>query len=302
MFQAVGHRAADAFIDTAAVMSNLDLIITADTSTAHLAGALGCPTWLALKYVPDWRWLLDSDDSPWYPTMRLFRQKMLYDWSTVFQDIVIELDNAHENHYMDEADVLRLVEQSNPHIKGTAIGRLDLKGIERKLKYDNHILDAELYGDLKGNLVVNVELRRPIARIVQNDGRDSYIAEDGAIMTVSEKYTSRVMLLSGPAALRLLKSGNMNKTDEGKALMEIIRLVRENDFWKAQIAQLDIAENGKITIYPQVTGQEVQFGKPENIAEKFKKLMVFYKVILPQRGWTRYERVNLEYEGQIIAE
>jgi tetratricopeptide (TPR) repeat protein len=81
----------DAFIDTAAAMSNLDLIITADTSTAHLAGALGCPTWVALKYVPDWRWLLDRNDSPWYPTMRLFRQETPGDWKLVFSTIEQEL-------------------------------------------------------------------------------------------------------------------------------------------------------------------------------------------------------------------
>jgi tetratricopeptide (TPR) repeat protein len=74
----------DGFIDTAAVMENLDLIITSDTSIAHLAGALGRPTWVALKYVPDWRWLLDRDDSPWYPTMRLFRQETDGDWKSVF--------------------------------------------------------------------------------------------------------------------------------------------------------------------------------------------------------------------------
>ncbi len=61
-------------------------------------------------------------------------------------------------------------------------------------------MDAQLFGDLKGNLIVNVELRRPIARIVQSDAPDAYIAEDGVIMPVSEKYTSRVMLLSGSYA------------------------------------------------------------------------------------------------------
>jgi tetratricopeptide (TPR) repeat protein len=81
----------DAFIDTAAVMANLDLIITADTSIAHLAGALGRPTWVALKYVPDWRWLLDREDSPWYPTIQLFRQKTGGDWKFVFSRIEREL-------------------------------------------------------------------------------------------------------------------------------------------------------------------------------------------------------------------
>src|SRR5258706_1648131 len=74
----------DAFIDAAAAMSSLDLIVTSDTSIAHLAGALGRRTWGALKFVPDWRWLLDREDSPWHPTLRLFRQDAPRDWKPVF--------------------------------------------------------------------------------------------------------------------------------------------------------------------------------------------------------------------------
>ena len=81
----------DAFLDTAAAMMALDLIVTSDTSIAHLAGALGRPVWVALRLVPDWRWMLDRADSPWYPTMRLFRQLRDGVWPPVFQAISDEL-------------------------------------------------------------------------------------------------------------------------------------------------------------------------------------------------------------------
>jgi tetratricopeptide (TPR) repeat protein len=77
----------DAFLDTAGVMMNCDLIITSDTSVAHLAGALGRPTWVALQYVPASFWMLDRSDSLWYPTMTLFRQKSRGDWVGVFDTI-----------------------------------------------------------------------------------------------------------------------------------------------------------------------------------------------------------------------
>lgn len=74
----------DAFVDTAALMMGLDLVIACDTSANHLAGALGRPAWAALKFVPEWRWGLDRSDSPWYPSLRLFRQAAPGDWHSVF--------------------------------------------------------------------------------------------------------------------------------------------------------------------------------------------------------------------------
>ena len=80
-----------AFLDTAAVMMSLDLVITCDTALAHLAGALGRPVWVALHFVPDHRWMMDRDDSPWYPTMRLFRQPAPGDWAAVFDEIALAI-------------------------------------------------------------------------------------------------------------------------------------------------------------------------------------------------------------------
>jgi tetratricopeptide (TPR) repeat protein len=79
------------FMDTAALMRSLDLVISSDSAIAHLAGALGLPVWVALPLVPDWRWLLERDDSPWYPTMRLFRQTRYGQWEDVFGCIEKEL-------------------------------------------------------------------------------------------------------------------------------------------------------------------------------------------------------------------
>ena len=78
----VGNELKD-FSDTAALIANLDLIISVDTSVAHLAGAMARPVWILLPFIPDWRWLLDRDDSPWYPTARLFRQDDTRKWDNV---------------------------------------------------------------------------------------------------------------------------------------------------------------------------------------------------------------------------
>lgn len=82
------------FADTAAMIFHLDLVITVDTSVAHLAGAMGKPVWVLLPFVPDWRWMLYREDSPWYPTMRLFRQQRPGDWSGLFAEVRQALSEA----------------------------------------------------------------------------------------------------------------------------------------------------------------------------------------------------------------
>jgi hypothetical protein len=79
------------FLHIAALSECMDLVISVDTSIAHLSGTLGRPTWLLLPFIADWRWLRDREDSPWYPTMRLFRQRTSGDWSDVLERVAVEL-------------------------------------------------------------------------------------------------------------------------------------------------------------------------------------------------------------------
>jgi len=89
----VGRRLADYspeirnFTDTAALIENLDLVVTVDTAVAHLAGAIGKPVWVLLNFDPDWRWLLKGQTTAWYPTMRLFRQPRPGDWRAVMDEV-----------------------------------------------------------------------------------------------------------------------------------------------------------------------------------------------------------------------
>lgn len=218
------------------------------------------------------------------------------------QEIQIKIENIEENHFLDEDDIIDLMQINQENLKGASLSSVGMKEIEKKIRNDRFVKEAQLYSDLKGNLVVKVELRRPIARIVRNDGPDGYIAEDGVIMPVSEKFSSRVVLVSGLFVRKLLQQENMNDSEEGAQLMHMINLIREDEFWKAQIAQLDIDSKAKITIMPQIGDEVIEFGTPENPEAKFKKLKIFYKEILPTKGWGKYSRINLEYEGQIVAE
>ncbi len=114
---------------TASVMAELDLIITVDTAAAHLAGALGRPAWVLLPYAPDWRWMLDRNNTPWYPAMRLFRQPQPNDWDSVFAAVGQALDALLQNRPGQGSVAPEAVEQAR-QVRDRATGRFNSGNVQ----------------------------------------------------------------------------------------------------------------------------------------------------------------------------
>ncbi|WP_036259184.1 tetratricopeptide repeat protein [Methylocapsa aurea] len=140
----------DSFIDCAAAMASLDLIITSDTAIAHLAGALGRPVFVALKKAPDWRWLLDRDDCPWYPTMQLFRQTEKDAWTSVFEGIAANVERrASAGRRAPKAALIEI-----PGAVGELIDKITILEIK-----DNHVADPAKRGHIRHELDLLRKLR-----------------------------------------------------------------------------------------------------------------------------------------------
>lgn len=220
----------------------------------------------------------------------------------ICNDVIVTIDNQLNNHYIDELDVLQLVNDNGATaIIGESYGRINIRSIEERVKNEPYIRDAQLFRDHSGNLVVNVEQRRPVARIIRSDGPDAYIADDGALLPVSDKFSSRVVLISGNGMKALSESESLTE-GEDNSLFELINYINHDEFLKAQIAQIHFKNENEIILYPQMTKQFIEFGGIEDMDAKFKKLMIFYEQILPRKGWNVYKKVNLKYKDQIICE
>jgi tetratricopeptide (TPR) repeat protein len=142
----------DAFVDTAAIIENLDLVITVDTSIAHLAGALGKPVWIAIKNVPEWRWLLDRDDSPWYPTAHLFRQSSRGRWSDVFERMAQGLGVLLQKRVADRASPVLIPGSVGELIDKLTILEIKSENISDDAKRANVAYELELLHDLKKSM------------------------------------------------------------------------------------------------------------------------------------------------------
>lgn len=217
-------------------------------------------------------------------------------------DLIINIDNQYQNHFIEAEDVKALINADDEnYLLATHLGQLDLKLLETRVLANKFVADAEAYVDHRGNLIVSVQQSRPIARIFDPVGQDFYIDDDGDILPVSERYTARVMLIELENKKAFL-NGNLNNTENGARLFELIRKIDQDAFWKAQIAQIYVRKDFELQLIPQVTRQVVEFGLPENIDQKLRRLMVFYKEILPIKGWNTYSTVSLKFENQIVCE
>lgn len=214
----------------------------------------------------------------------------------VCHNIIIAIDNQAENYFLGENDILNLISNNGlKPVAGAPFSTLNLKVMEELVKEEPYVSEAEIFRDMKSNLHVNVELKRPMARIIRTDGPHAYVAEDRSLMPVSEQFSSRVMLLSGDIDESV-------DSEEAVAVLDLVERIYKDEFWSGQISQIHVKRNGEIVMYPQVTKQTIEFGLPEDAEQKFKKLKIFYTKILPSEGWNAYSRVNVAYKDQIIAE
>ncbi|MEP5612293.1 MAG: cell division protein FtsQ [Cyclobacteriaceae bacterium] len=214
-------------------------------------------------------------------------------------EITIAQDDG--NFFTDQMEVMSLMTiDASDFIVGSELSDLDPRALEARIEKNPFIRDAQVYRDLKGNLKVTVEQSRPIARVLMDGAKDKYIDVDGNILPVNAKHTARVPLLETTFEFGWEK--NLNESTFGTKVFELLNYIEADEFWSAQIAQIILLENGDVELLPQVTKQKIAFGKPEGLETKFARLMIFYKEILPKKGWNTYSLVNLKYDNQIICE
>ena len=152
----------------------------------------------------------------------------------------------------------------------------------------------------KGILSLKIQQHQPIARIAQPFGADGYITSEGKVIPTSTSYTSRVLILEGKYAERLMDQGDVML--EMPELMNLIEYITKDKFWNAQITEVEVNAADDIRLYQQVGNQLIEFGDAHQIEDKFDRISVFYKEILPKKGWNAYARVSVKYANQIVCE
>ena len=187
---------------------------------------------------------------------------------------------------------------SNPLI-GQELQYVKLKELETKVNDYPFVEKSQVNRTIDGYIEIKVEQVKPMARIIRDNMPDQYVTSNGEIIPFSEKYTARVLLITGEFYTFLTEENLTNP--EGLQFLNFLKHINQNAFYQAQITQLDIDVNGQISISPLVGNETLLFGHWSNYELKLKKLKTYYKKIAPAKGWNEYKTVNLKFDDQIIC-
>lgn len=218
-----------------------------------------------------------------------------------YQGTEINIKGVSGVYFVEEKEIQEIIRSAFPELKaGLMLEEVRLEEVEKRLGGHPFIKSVEASIGQKGILNLTIQQHQPIARIARSYAADGYITVEGKVIPTSPSYTSRVLILQGKQAEQLMEKGDV--LEHMPELMDLINFIVKDDFWSAQIPELEVNSKSDIRLMQQVGRQVIEFGDAKDIAEKFKKIEVFYQEILPRKGWNAYERVSVKFKDQIVCE
>jgi cell division protein FtsQ len=219
--------------------------------------------------------------------------------------IIVKLDSENERPLLSKKHINQVItEEGTMYYEDKPLEIISLHKMEERVKKIPLVKSCEAHFDFSGKIIVSVKEFSPIARILRATTEESilpdqYVTSEGAFFGTSSLFTPRVLVVTGD----FFKGGRSSlKDSKGKTLLPLFEFIKNDEFWKAQISQVVVAKDGGIILVPTFGTTNVDFGLPINIKTKFKKLAIFYKQIVPNRGWNRYRWVRVKYKNQLICD
>lgn len=213
--------------------------------------------------------------------------------------IDIQISGVKEYIFLDKQDILRFIfrEEGNP--KGKTLAGFNLRHLETSLKKNIWVKDAELFFDNNLLLHVNILEREPVARIFTKSGSSFYMDSSGYKMPLSDKMPVKMPVFTNFPAR---KTGSVNNDSLLlRHIQNIAGYIKKNEFWMAQVAQVDIMPDKSFELVPTIGNHIIQFGNGEHVESKFKNLLIFYQQVLRHVGFHAYNRLNVQFANQLIA-
>jgi cell division protein FtsQ len=218
------------------------------------------------------------------------------------KDIQVNISASGDNQFLTMNDVRKMIGLDyGKDLIGEKMENIELIQVENSLRNSPFIREAEVYKSMRGVLFVDVEIREPIARMMNNDGSSLYLDSEGVRFPTTPNHTANVVLVRG----NFNESVNDPEREECGSIVDIalpvLRFISGDPFWNAMISEVVISEKGEIELIPQMGDIAMELGTPARLEEKFSHLRLFYDQVVKKIGWDKYKSVSVKYRGQVIA-
>lgn len=222
--------------------------------------------------------------------------------SSMATGMLIEIDSLAGGHTLIvEEDVMTTIDRSfGFKLEELPLGAVDIERLERVLEEDPFIFDANAFIDAKNRIHIRVAQREPVLRIIDNNGLNYYLDEQGRKMPLSRHFTARVLVGTGNLPPHV---PDFLDRDENalKELFLLAERIREDPFFQPLFEQVYVNQKGDFILVPKVGDQQIVLGPYVNLEEKLRNLKIFYKEAVPYEGWQKYSSINLTYKGQVVC-
>jgi len=224
-------------------------------------------------------------------------------------DVRVSVVDSFRSRFVTAKDIFQMVDNRSQKLTGIRFDSINIPGIEQRLGDFAPIRRANIYKTINGAVYIDVMQHEPLLRIINRFGESFYLDERGDLLLHSTRYCAHVLVANGYINFRpeqnsfnvLTAETPVGKRNIMRELFELARYINSDRFWKAQIQQIYVNEDGEFEMIPLVGNHVIVFGTFDKPDIKFSKLEAFYRNGLNVKGWNTYDVINLKYEGQIVA-
>jgi cell division protein FtsQ len=226
--------------------------------------------------------------------------------STLCGEIKIRIVDSSDYHFVSKREIADLVSQTRTRIIGQPIRNIPLQDMEERIGKLRELKAAEVYTTIDGVLHVFADQRDPVMRVIAGGG-DFFVDEDGIIVRSKGMYNPRLHIVGGNIRITTPMLDGVSVFDTSikhtilKDLYQFVDYINRDNFWSAQIDQIYVDNDDELDLIPRLGKNIIHLGSTENFEGKLRNLETFYKKVLPEVGWNKYELINLEFKDQIVC-
>lgn len=210
--------------------------------------------------------------------------------NTVCEGIVLNIMDDVDYGFVTGNDLKRLLAANKLDPSKKTYDKINIRKMEETLAKNPLIRDVECYVTLGGKIGIDIYQRIPIIRVMNNKGENYYLDNEGEIMTIRNKPTYVT-----------IATGYISKDFARHDLFQLAQFIQQDEFWKAQIEQINITGKNEVELIPRVGNHVLFLGKAKDLEKKFSKLRTFYEKAFNHVGWDKYKRISVEFNNQIIC-